>query len=1257
MGLICWIKSKYYNHKLENADKKLANGNISKAEDIYRSILGKQNEAVVHLANLYVSNSNSKDLKLQKLREIEELKEFVDTTNSSDYQKELNCHINNIYQLAQQLFNSKDYSGAVTLIESIRKYKGNNGEYQDKEHRFKAYLYLSKSLSSANYSVELGNCTHELDLIKNSKETDIINIQQILISQKRYVRAIIVLMPFKSLSSDFKNSIIDCIVQIVSNNDSELKNPKKISDFCKEVEISVLAAQEIAAKAVTFASKSRFEEAVVFDSFASEFLSNDNKFNNDRCRHLLEEASLRANDQEISQIISLAQTLKLSEAQVATLKKRILQLSSIADVFKGIKLCRLFKGEKSFDKQYVELATKTVKNGHVAILDSVELRKIISNISTERTVIDYLALFVDYIVSFKDEFYLIANKLYANGEQEKSYFVCSKIEKTKSWIALYLQLKEKDINKVTSISQKVGLYQDALIQIKQATNNPETITDTIYGTFWKTYSDILIKKSTSQPKEKAICDLVSIREELVNVAKSAPGYFEILASMSNQIAKLRWSLANELEEDSEYQKASKQYDELHKENVPAYTNRSLLRYLICLIKDNNLSVDAENKIKNALALKSFEALREDLAYRYSIYLLKATRPTEAEIILKKYLPDESNLLSICSNIFVKEAEDRLQEFNDKLELMSQGEMSAEEAVLFHKSYDSTVRLITSRLKDTALRFSTYKNKIESYILQRLFNEEHYSEAFDEIKLLYPNFIQNDNAFRNIAIASLGLLENGETDDTKIKQTISIWISAIFTDRLFVKCLDYTSWDDQFTFTLQDSFGELNEYDSEELPDNINYNDPIENQNIAIKDVQNSLLTKIESIIRDQYPSYESFLNNERTALEGLIKLNLDEDFIIATPYLACMSKIVFDSISHALDYDYDQNYDNNEDVLSLGVVYGLKGEAYADYKATKQMADNCCASLKNTLQSQRSAFANIARIKDFDKLYASVKAAVSTEMNNAIKNKLNYNSFLDQYETICKFLNETALSMSCANYVNAEVIHRLNDDTMQERDGVSYLVRIYNLAPNNIQIKQNLEAVMCSLARQCEETNNLMDVHALNSALRNTAGKFDTIVEDARIQGKLNAIVEKVNNNKMKNDAALKAVHELYVKCPNNERVCENLVTICSICIHQYIIGDGYSSSVTSILNKINNNKSATFKKHAKKMAKEYLDIWQQLPADSQMLMSGMGALTGKTLNSKGLALKSGLDYLQKLGDVPDTSLSSILSGRLGGCFDNDLPF
>ena len=1260
MGLISWIKSKYYDHKLNDADSQLAKGNIEKAEEIFRSILGKQDDAVIHLAKLYVSNSDSKELKIKRLRDIEDLKEFVDEFNTSDYQKELNSHVANIYHLALQAFNSKDYSGAVSLSDSIRKYRGDQSEYQDRDHRYKAYLYFSNSQTQSSYSSELSNCTKELGLIKCSQESDIRNIQKQLLSQQKFVRTICLLLPFKSISSDFKNSIIDCVLQTISNNDCEIKNPKKISDICADSEISLLAARESASKATQLSSKSRYEEAVCFDTYAAEFLSNDNKFNNSRCTHILKEASSRANHTEISNLFALATQLNLSESQISALKDRTLQIASCADILKGVSICRLFKGEKQFDKLYVKLSSKASKNGYSSELNTTELRETIGRISTSESLADNLALFVDYIPACQKDFFGIVNNLYDNGNAEKAYEVCAKIEKNySSWIPLFIQLRNKDIAKTTGIVVSIKLYDDTFLKLKQVCPHLDAIKDSHYSDFWGKYIDIIIKKSASQPKEKAICSLCSVREDFEMTAKSIASYRTNLDEMTGKIAKLRWQLAVELEEDSVFDKAIAQYDALRAESVASYVNRAKLRSLICNLKSNTLNVDIEVTIKESLELKSFQALRDDLAYRYALYLLKCTRPAEAESILKKYLPDESTLLTICNNIFVKEAEDRLSEFNNKLVAMDNGTLTAEEAIRLYQSFDSDVKFIASRLSDTKSKFPPYKSKIEGYILLRLFNEEMYSDAFDKMRMLFPNFIDNNRAFRNIAIASLGLLENGETDDKKIKLAISIWLSAVFTDKLFVESLDYTSWDDQYTFTLRNSLGDSQEYDYDELPDNVNYDEPIENSNVAIKDVQNSLLTRVETIVRDKYSSYESFYNNEKSALEGIVELNLDESFILACPYLAKSMKSVFESVSHALDYEYDQNYDNNEEVLNLGVIYGLKGEAYLDYSATKQMAEKCCSSLKGSLQSQRAAFCNISRIKDFDKLYSTVKAAVSTAMNDAVKNKVNYNTFLDQYEAICKAMNETALSMSCANYVNGEVIHRLNDDTMQEKDGVSYLVRIYNLAPSNIQIKQNLEAVLCSLARQCEESNSPMDEQALNSALRNTGGKFNTVVEDARIQGKLNTIVDEVNNNKMRKDAALKAVHELYVKCPNNDRVCENLVTICSICIHHYIIGDGYSCSVTSILDKINKSKSAAFKKHAIKLAKEYIEIWQKLPPDLQFLMSSMGVFTGKALNSKGLALKSGLEYLQKLGDAPDMTTNGILGGILGGrrsLLDDDLP-
>ena len=225
---------------------------------------------------------------------------------------------------------------------------------------------------------------------------------------------------------------------------------------------------------------------------------------------------------------------------------------------------------------------------------------------------------------------------------------------------------------------------------------------------------------------------------------------------------------------------------------------------------------------------------------------------------------------------------------------------------------------------------------------------------------------------------------------------------------------------------------------------------------------------------------------------------------------------------------------------------------------------------------------------------------------------------------------------------------------MQLRDGVGLMVRVYNIAPSSIQVKQNLEGMLSALAIEAEQNNNSSDRAVVDNAVRNTGNAFKAKVDDARVQATLSGIVEKVNSGKMAKDKALKEVYELYKKNPNNDRICENLVTLCDICIMEYIIADKWgASSVKTILDSLNNNKSAAFNRHKGKLAQSYSSIWNQLPAESRMLIMGVGR-PGTSLNSNGLALKAGLQYLKKLGDVKPSGSSRL--GALAGLFD-DLPF
>lgn len=314
--------------------------------------------------------------------------------------------------------------------------------------------------------------------------------------------------------------------------------------------------------------------------------------------------------------------------------------------------------------------------------------------------------------------------------------------------------------------------------------------------------------------------------------------------------------------------------------------------------------------------------------------------------------------------------------------------------------------------------------------------------------------------------------------------------------------------------------------------------------------------------------------------------------------------------------------------------------------------------MSGSVTTIRSAFSSLPQIKNYSKLYTSLKSFASSRMNEDIKSKMDYKKFIDVYEIICKSFNEAPLSLAFSNYANGEIVQRLNDDRMQLRDGVGYMVRVYTIAPSSIQVKQNLEGMLAALAVQAEQNNSSADRTAVDNAVRNTGNAFKSAVEDARVQATLSVIVDKVNSGSMSKDKALKEVYELYKKNPNNDRICQNLVTLCDMCIMEYVIADKWgASSVKSILDSLNNNKSAAFNRHKGKLAQSYSNIWNQLDINNRMLLMGR-SVPGRSLNEKGWALKAGLDYYKKLGDVRSSS-SSRLSGLAGlGLFDDpELPF
>ena len=866
-------------------------------------------------------------------------------------------------------------------------------------------------------------------------------------------------------------------------------------------------------------------------------------------------------------------------------------------------------------------------------------------------------LYPSFNKSLEETFRLLiatAEKLY-DIDKVDAYDICRRIELYKDyWVQLYLKLRSLDYDNESTLLQKIAYQRETIDCIIAKVLDPATIHDALYIDVWELYIASIINKSKAQPNERAASSLKQLESDVHRYCPDAFRKYHL--SISCQILQNLWTIATESEIAGEYSAALEQYSDMVNEirscdalplawlshdgkihpkkdekRAMLYLVKAECRTLICKLKAGLLVETDEAVIVNSLSRDIDASAEEDLAYRFAYYLLEHMRPAEAEKIIKTYIPNEKELLDLCEDIFIRCAESNMNEFNDKLTLIQNGEMTSEDAEAFLANIDSYCDKISNYLPDTKDKFSTYKDLVQNYILHTYFNEEKYAEVYAYLRTTCRNFLKDDLSFRNVAIASLGMVENKTASDKNIKFAISTWISAIFTDRLFVKSLDYTTWDNEYTFTLQ---GCLGSSDFDKLPDNVNYDNPVDNQIISIKEVQLSLLNRMETAIRNNYPQYESFFNDEKSALEALVDLNLDVKCPLVAPYISNTFKAYRNAIKNSFSVDLQHDYGNKERILSLGVKYGFDDEVYSNYKEATAMVASCKDALQTLNATAISAaFQNISPASEYAELQSSLKSYVANAMSTAEKRNIDYVQYFDLFYNVCIKMKDDNLSFTCARYMNSEIVGRLNAGTMELRDGANYLYRLYLLAPSNIQVKENLQGVLRNLAEKCELGGTLADKNALNSIISTTGTTFSSVIVEAKIGG----IVEKITKKKISSVTALQQTYTVYCTNRDNELVCSILVALCVRCIHEHIIGNtSNSTKIGTLLNQIANNKSTKFDQQSITIVEEFNNIWNQLNFDTRTLISGHTSLStmNKSLNSDGIALRTGLRYMQKLAPL-----------------------
>ena len=889
-----------------------------------------------------------------------------------------------------------------------------------------------------------------------------------------------------------------------------------------------------------------------------------------------------------------------------------------------------------------------IKNTHDELFDKVAYKTLLPNI--QKMVIklakDYYAI---------NRFHAI-ELLYLLRDNDLSWF--------DTYASLYLgSVRDEDSSK--EIASKI---------LSIIAEGPDEALS-IYEKLWAKY--VFIQCSViASTDDDAISKLTYLHSELESLCKSN-NKEDLQKEISSILSKRLLSRAKEYEKDKIYDKAIENYNRIISISGKNFSDIRA-RILICKLKDSQSLLGADkDEIDNLLLTDENKKYQQDLAYRWCIYLISQGLIEKAEEINVRILKTDSEIAQICQEERINKQQRILDELNQQIYKLNQSELTAEEAIAFGQSLSKILNDISLIVQVSAQKSNILKESIRLYAIEKFYQQGNYIQSMNGLKVHDSTYLSDPIALRNVAVMSLNAAENGLLTESNYKELLAIWATAIYQQRIFVESLNYTSWDNPYTFTLKSALGQL-DCNEEELPDNINYDTPSDNI-ISILEVQKTLLSRMETAIQDNL-EYQYFFSSQLEAMDKLAEQDLDERCELVAPYMLEISNTYKKNVSRALELEAEGHYYvNREKILEIGCLYGLNNGDFNKYASALDILNTAITSIKQK-QKIESSFSQIriSQIKEFDGLKNNLISSVTTAINNDIAQNIEYLKFNSEYGVVVKNIGDDSLSFIFSNYINQQVVKTLNDKTQTLAKGTPILFEIYNFCKCNLHLKRNLENIIEALIQNYISDGDEDNLIVLDKALTHTR-EFDPVVVKSlkgngdvpeemlvllfssnenrfnmlkakigmkssmiqnqftataskisaiKVQIELSKIVEQVNNNVIDKCDALQKVYNIYKNNKNNGHVCKNLSTLIPMCIMEYVIPDKYGKSkVEAVLDSLKLNISSTFRTQNSEIGEAYTMIWNQLPYTARSAIQN----EPWSLNEKGQALKKGLDYLRDL--------------------------
>lgn len=510
------------------------------------------------------------------------------------------------------------------------------------------------------------------------------------------------------------------------------------------------------------------------------------------------------------------------------------------------------------------------------------------------------------------------------------------------------------------------------------------------------------------------------------------------------------------------------------------TNNSVARILICQLKLSQVI-----NLNNIPEIEqSDNNIQNELYYRYTLQLIKNKEFSEAEKIISSQLNFQSSVIDKLYEILKAEKNNNavktIAEINSSIEKLYNNTLSTEELNSLYDNLDSASNEISLIDKSLSERISTIKPTLFNRLLTHYISAEQYGNAINIINK-YPKFWESPELLKNLGICCYGFTSKGLLTERNYRIVISGWLTAVFSDRVILKSLDDTTWDDNYTFSLLEAIGS-NYSQHDEIPDNVNY-DEISETNISIGATQKELLHQFETIIQKNIQDanlsklVNDFYDSEKEAIEKVIEV-VENDIFFATPYFAT-SNGVNNEIIEELDNDY-HNY-SNENALEAGIPYIKNSNKTVVYQYF--YANDLIEKVISAIEKENSVTIKNLNTKDNKKWidkFDNISSSVEDRLFNSISNRISVDDenekLIPIMEECIAFSNQNEkLKHQYSNFIVNYCISKVNDEKIDNFKALSLMKGAYLRSPNNPKICKNFITLI---------RFNLMDM--LNDRARKT---------------------------------------------------------------------------------------------------------------------------------------------------------------------------